>query len=46
MLVKRELLIGVTISEISFTGLCLRRPGRPAAKAHFEIKRRFPAEDQ
>lgn len=45
VLVKHELWMGLTSSEISFTGLCLRRPGGPAAKAHFEIKR-FPAEDQ
>lgn len=38
MLVKHELRMGLTSSAISFTGLCLRRPGGPAAKARFELK--------
>lgn len=35
---KHELWMGLTSSEISSTGPCLRRPGRPAAEAHFAIK--------
>lgn len=38
-------LIHLASREISFPEQCFRMPGRPAAKAPFEIKR-FPAEDQ